>query len=372
MRQRISIVYVGALALLLILGGCANTQNNFVEGKQQFLLGDYHQAFAKLQPLAVEGNPQAQYAVGYMYFYGLGTVQNYEAAQKWMVVAAEQGHPEARAALAKLDKLAPPPPPSALPDQHSAIFEDDTQFQRNPHTQHSAKKSSEAHHPIAHPQTAEVEYHGPPPMVKPKTKSKQPIPLAAAEPPEDSIVPEQTPLPEPMHESSPAPVVAAPLSQEKAKGVAPQVPAPVPLVETLGAKPIINKQEEAEPEAIAVAKANVESEPAIAPEANVEPKPRLAPKPKATPTVKKGSYTLQLMGAFTVDALNDFAAKHHLQPTIKQAAELHQGRTWYVLTYGEYPTQAAAQVAIKELPGAIQHLKPWVRRASKLAELQEA
>lgn len=83
----------------VVLSSCTTDQQRLAQGKESFIVGDYHQAFKTLQPLAVKGNADAQYAVGYMYFYGYGTPKNNVLANKWMQSAAAQGQPGALQAL---------------------------------------------------------------------------------------------------------------------------------------------------------------------------------------------------------------------------------------------------------------------------------
>lgn len=85
--------------VLFSLSGCVTSSAQLTQGKQDFMLGDYHQAFKKLEPLAIQGNADAQYAIGYMYFYGQGTPQNSLLAAKWMQAAANQGQTDAIKAL---------------------------------------------------------------------------------------------------------------------------------------------------------------------------------------------------------------------------------------------------------------------------------
>lgn len=68
---------------------------NYTAGRDSFLEGNYYQAFKQLYPAAQEGNPDAQYAIGYMYYYGLGTSQNQQSAIAWMQRAANQGQAQA-------------------------------------------------------------------------------------------------------------------------------------------------------------------------------------------------------------------------------------------------------------------------------------
>ncbi len=54
------------------------------------------------QRAASRGDPDAQYALGYMYYYGINTVQDVDSAKLWIARAASQGQPLAKQALALL------------------------------------------------------------------------------------------------------------------------------------------------------------------------------------------------------------------------------------------------------------------------------
>ena len=68
---------------------------NYTAGKQSFIEGNYSQAYKQLYPAAQNGHPDAEYAVGYMYYYGLGVAQDKQAAIAWMQRAANQGQSQA-------------------------------------------------------------------------------------------------------------------------------------------------------------------------------------------------------------------------------------------------------------------------------------
>ena len=95
----------------LLLNACS-TQNNEQKlinkevsaGKINFAQGQYPLAFTDLLPAAEKGDKQAQYAVGYMYYYGKGTTQNIYEAKKWFEKSAQQGDPNAKKALAIVNK----------------------------------------------------------------------------------------------------------------------------------------------------------------------------------------------------------------------------------------------------------------------------
>ena len=62
--------------------------------------GDYTQAAAAMQPLAIGGNPQAQFNLALLYHSGAGVNQDEVAAVVWYHKAAENGSLEAQQFLA--------------------------------------------------------------------------------------------------------------------------------------------------------------------------------------------------------------------------------------------------------------------------------
>lgn len=74
------------------------------QGKASFKAGKYELAYRQLLPRAVKGNSYAQYAIGYMYYYGKGMDRNEELAENWLRKSAKQGQPEAIALLKKKEE----------------------------------------------------------------------------------------------------------------------------------------------------------------------------------------------------------------------------------------------------------------------------
>lgn len=62
-------------------------------------LGKYKQVIRMVEPLAVKGNPRAQYILGDCYENGLGVGESPEIACQWYVLAADQGYAKAMAKL---------------------------------------------------------------------------------------------------------------------------------------------------------------------------------------------------------------------------------------------------------------------------------
>lgn len=82
---------------LALLSLCCNactispaTQSELAQGKRLFNEGYYKRAMTQLLPLAANGNAEAEYAVGYLYYYGYGTTQDVDSGYFWIKRAADQ------------------------------------------------------------------------------------------------------------------------------------------------------------------------------------------------------------------------------------------------------------------------------------------
>ena len=83
------------LAYLIGLSSPSMAQD-FKKGIMAYRAGDYTAAIKEWRPLAMTGDPGAQFLLGATYDYGHGVVQNYEEAAAWYRRAAEQGHSSAQ------------------------------------------------------------------------------------------------------------------------------------------------------------------------------------------------------------------------------------------------------------------------------------
>lgn len=91
--MRLAGVFIIVVATLL--SGCLGTRMNFAEGIKSFQVQNYRQAFILLKPAAKAGNAEAQYAIGYMYYYGQGVTEDRRKAWYWINCAAKAGQPDA-------------------------------------------------------------------------------------------------------------------------------------------------------------------------------------------------------------------------------------------------------------------------------------
>lgn len=87
------------LSLLVFMQVACIKNPNLSEGIECFRAQNYRKAFIFLKPEAQKGQPDAQYAVGYMYYYGQGVVEDRKQAWFWIKRAAEAGQPDALVAL---------------------------------------------------------------------------------------------------------------------------------------------------------------------------------------------------------------------------------------------------------------------------------
>ncbi|OGT62441.1 MAG: hypothetical protein A3F14_03590 [Gammaproteobacteria bacterium RIFCSPHIGHO2_12_FULL_43_28] len=69
------------------------------QGKYYFEAGNYKDAMRNLLPYAADGNKEAQYAVGYMYYYGYGVTPDRETGYFWIKRSANQQYEPAVKAL---------------------------------------------------------------------------------------------------------------------------------------------------------------------------------------------------------------------------------------------------------------------------------
>jgi len=67
--------------------------------------GDYVTAFQELASLAEQGQAEAQFYLGEMYFSGKGVPKNYQEARKWFFMAAKQKHAEGEVGLGVLSAI---------------------------------------------------------------------------------------------------------------------------------------------------------------------------------------------------------------------------------------------------------------------------
>jgi TPR repeat protein len=88
------------LTLTLLLGSAGVSWSaDFQKGVTAYASGDYATALREWKPFAEQGDADAQYNLGQMYFQGKGVPQDYKTAVKWYTLSAEQGFADAQSNL---------------------------------------------------------------------------------------------------------------------------------------------------------------------------------------------------------------------------------------------------------------------------------
>ena len=75
---------------------------DYKAGEDAYDRGDYATAWHKWQPLAEQGDTDAQFNLGLLYYNGRGVPQNYAKAREWFEKAATHGHARAQVNLGLL------------------------------------------------------------------------------------------------------------------------------------------------------------------------------------------------------------------------------------------------------------------------------
>lgn len=96
---------LGMYIALGLLTACVS-KTNLQEGIKSYQIQDYRQAFIRLRPAAEKGSADAQYAIGYMYYYGQGVIENRDKAWYWITRSASNGNEDAKSAMKILQKSA--------------------------------------------------------------------------------------------------------------------------------------------------------------------------------------------------------------------------------------------------------------------------
>jgi uncharacterized protein len=89
-------IVFGLVVLAAILFGRAAQSAPLDDAHAAYIRGDFSAALTLLQPLADQGNAEAQYYVGSMYATGRGLPQSYAEAARWIRRSAEQGFAQAQ------------------------------------------------------------------------------------------------------------------------------------------------------------------------------------------------------------------------------------------------------------------------------------
>ncbi len=306
MVKRGRLILIILFSSLLLACASARMAEEVQYGKVAFDCGNFKRAFILLLPLAVKCSPEAQYAVGYMYYYGLGVEAHKESGLFWINQAAKQMYRPAIKALQLIDK--------------------DKVASRAPVRKSAKLRYSES---ILSENLKDPEIQKKIASIKKENKIEQ-DPLRMA-------------------------VKATPENKEDEV-----------LMSLKDVKPTTKKREEATN--IAMTKSEVKKIEKENKEPVQKTKVKVASaKPSQDDSIKsKNKFTLQLFGSYKLDDVKQLQSRLKLQNATYYALTQNKGRDWYVLTYGKYPVLSSAKLAKNKMPQKAQKLNPWVRNTGEL------
>jgi DamX protein len=86
---------------------------------------------------------------------------------------------------------------------------------------------------------------------------------------------------------------------------------------------------------------------------------------------KASAYTVQIIGVSSEKTLLDFVKRNPLLKPDELAyyESTFNGKPWFQLLYGIYPSRQAARAAADKLPENIQQAGPWIRQISSVQEV---
>lgn len=293
---------------MVSLAGCLSPGGQFQTGRDSFIEGDYHQAFRRLEPLAQQGNSEAQYAIGYMYFYGLGTIQDQQLATQWIQAAARQGQPQAKQALNEIHR--------GSGSNHALSIQRPGALQtrsRMPHRNYGGQSHSSGSAPPVNTGEDRQALKATWPKAKPKTTER--------------------PMPQ-FDFSDPAESAPTPTGPDVSDNLVSQ-----PETKLAEIKPMTKP----------VTKAGTQDK----------------------KIVNKDGYVLQLAGTYDAERLDDYIVSHGLQGKAKKYRTTRNGEDWFILGYGNFTDKQAARNALRDLPPSLIQTNPWVRQMANLEQVEQ-
>lgn len=318
------------LASTILVTGCEHGSRSARDGHSfkgtpacanNHFLQKYDCSLDKIEAAAQDGVPDAQYALGYMYFYGIGTVRDVNAAKLWIRRAAAQGQPLALKATHILNHEEYP----GMADTYPADY--------NPKTNYNEKTAAELNTAV------------------PATDIQQALPNYRAT---DSV-------------AKPAPAAVTPhkgpVLKVQQSGVTPQAPAvkaaPTPPVSVPQTPTVITPQHSPIPSSIneSNAKSHGHSTTSLA-KAAVKKHKRMAAKPALQAS---NNYTIQLMSGASLASITSFVNQHHLQAKASYYKVHAKSGEYYKLVYGKFASWDQANAELKALPQNLRAKHPWIK-----------
>lgn len=281
----------------------------------------YGCSLERIQQAARNGDPDAQYALGYMYYYGIGTVRDSQTARLWIKRSAAQGQPLAKKAeslLAQgvhLDSLHGRPADAGRTNRSAPTYD--------PTPSIRALNARVPGKPISNhlPSYGKARDEG--------AKQKSVIHSLQLKGNSDS---------------KPASTVG-PGKDENMKE-----PSVEPLTQAPSRRRAINDARLA----LGASTESMET-------ANYTGRQAITATEHALLRIPAKQYTLQLLSSHNLAAVKTFIRQHHLAGLVQVYSATVHNKSWYTLIYGKYPSVMRARDASQQLPSSLRAMHPWVK-----------
>jgi DamX protein len=307
MVKQYRLILIILFSSLLLACASARMAEEVQSGKVAFDSGNFKQAFIQLLPLAVKCSPEAQYAVGYMYYYGLGVEAHKESGLFWINQAAKQMYRPAIRALQIIDK--------------------DKAQSHTPRRKSNKLRYSES---ILSESLKDPEIQKKIASIKKENKVEQdPLRMAVKVTPENKEKDDEVLLSLPRH--------------PRAGG------------DPFGMDSRLRGNDK-------IVRSSQDTKSAV----KIVEKESKAPVQKTKVAAASEKFTLQLFGSYKLDDVKQLQSRLKLQHATYYALTQNKGRDWYVLTYGKYPVVSSAKLAKNNMPKKAQKLNPWIRNTGEL------
>ena len=301
-------------AALSVLTACSHAPSNTTDGNGTTSAGcstnpylmKYGCSIERIQAAAEAGNPDAQYALGYMYYYGIDTVKDKDTAELWIQRSANQGQPLAKKAWSLINTG------ESFDDLHQA----------------AAKKISANTYTVVPQESADVDQLN----VKNKAGS--------------------------VHNELPA-YGKVQNNSAMTTGKREDLLHDRRLAEN--AKPVTGSVKNDAKSAMVANNDSFDSgdnnRVKTARNDNIEK----SDKSNVMIAKNEKGYTLQLLASAKSSDIKNYIVAHRLGSKAESFKTEYEGKSWYMLTYGHYNTEHEARLALRELPSDLQRHQPWVK-----------
>lgn len=300
----------------------------------------YGCSVGQIQEAAENGDPDAQYGLGYMYYYGIDTVRDKETAQLWIKRAADQGQPLAKKALSLMTSGA------QFTDLHQAASGAESSG-----TSGGGDDTPTPSNTIVHQQNDDVSKLNAGTPSEPITKHLPAYNHSQSHKTSDAL--------DALKEGSSDSNTTSTTGQSTERTKMSSLKITDPRLSN-NAKPIVAKSVTRDGEAATnevLAQSSHDAVPQMERASNTQ-----------IASNDAGDFTIQLIASDKMSDLKAFSANHQLNEKVHYYQTALHGKPWYILTYGKYDSEKQAMTALTQLPSDLKSYHPWVKSFATVEE----